>query len=863
VPERAFYFCIKISKNIDPAMGSGHILVYAFDVLMQIYESYGYSQRDAAKSIIENNLYGLDIDNRAYQLAYFAVMMKARQYNRRILNGETICHVFAIQESNAINRDQLKYFGFGLSDMEKNTSLLQIRELLDSYEDAKEYGSIIAVENCNWELLRKFIKSVDLNGQLSLDALGIDIAADLLALIINLGETMARKYDVVVSNPPYMGSSGMSGKLSDFVKQKYPNSKSDLFSVFIEKCIHYTKGGRFLAMITQQSWMYLSSFIELRRLILSQTEIINLLHLGSGTFEEISGEVVQSCSFIIRKQKNELRISYVINLKEYSTSNSKETAYINKNAKFYNFLMQKDYAEIPDFILAYKLNLDGLNTYRTNKLISDSFEVKRGPSLPNNDQYLRKWFEVSVENVFINPNCDKNYKWQLCTRSGSKARWFEIIDEIVKIDILPNISNFESQELAGIVWPDARFGSQAISARIKDKHVAFESGVNLIQTTSRENQYLLLAFFNTYLYEDMLSNIVNGQHFSPIYIKKLPYIELSDKKIVMLVSQIIDLLETASYNIEISPYFKSFFKLDTADFLKHCNNSREIINTTIKSVIRNEKEISNIIKQLTDIDSEDDDNSIRLFIDYYDEIKHTKSFISYFVGCLFGRYSLDFEGLVFAGGRWNASKYINYKPDSDNIIPISDEEYFKGDIVERFVEFITTLFGSETTELNLNFIAKQLGGKGNNSRDVIRNYFLKNFYKDHCQQYQKRPIYWLFDSGKQNGFKALIYMHRYDENTIGNLRIDYLHRMQRIYENEIARMQDTIENSRDAREVSAATKRKEKLIKQLQETKEYDEKIAHLALARTSIDLDDGVKVNYEKVQTDRDGKKLDVLAKI
>ena len=243
--------------------------------------------------------------------------------------------------------------------------------------------------------------------------------------------------------------------------------------------------------------------------------------------------------------------------------------------------------------------------------------------------------------------------------------------------------------------------------------------------------------------------------------------------------------------------------------------------------------------------------------------KDVKSLISYAVGCMFGRYSLDVEGVVFAGGEWKNSNYIKYIPDKDNILPITDDEYFQDDIVGRFVEFLMVVYGAQTLELNLDFIATALGGKGSSSREVIRNYFLKDFFKNHCQIYQKRPIYWLFDSGKQNGFKALIYMHRYDENTIGNLRIDYLHRMQRILENEIARMQDTIENSNDAREVTAAIKRKDKLIKQQQETKEYDEKIAHLALARTSIDLDDGVKVNYEKIQTDRDGKKLDVLAKI
>ncbi len=230
---------------------------------------------------------------------------------------------------------------------------------------------------------------------------------------------------------------------------------------------------------------------------------------------------------------------------------------------------------------------------------------------------------------------------------------------------------------------------------------------------------------------------------------------------------------------------------------------------------------------------------------------------------MFGRYSLDIVGLVYAGGKWEDSKYSTFIPDKDNILPITDEEYFEDDVLGLFCAFLKKTFGTDTLEENLDFISKALGNKGNSSREIIRNYFLKDFFKDHCKIYQKRPIYWLFDSGKADGFKALVYMHRYNENTIGNLRIDYLHRIQRIYENEISRMQETLENSKDAREVSATTKRKEKLVKQLKETKEYDEKIAHLALARIAIDLDDGVKVNYEKVQTDTEGKKLEVLARI
>lgn len=238
------------------------------------------------------------------------------------------------------------------------------------------------------------------------------------------------------------------------------------------------------------------------------------------------------------------------------------------------------------------------------------------------------------------------------------------------------------------------------------------------------------------------------------------------------------------------------------------------------------------------------------------------SLVSYAVGCMFGRYSLDVDGLAYAGGEWDESKYKTFIPDADNCIPITDEEYFEDDIVGLFCAWLKKVYGEDTLEENLDFIANALGNKGKTSREVIRNYFLSDFIKDHIKTYQKRPIYWLFDSGKQNGFKALVYMHRWNADTIGNVRVEYLHRIQRVYEKEITRMQEIIDNSHDNKEISNATKRKEKLQKQIKETKDYDAKIAHLALSRIDIDLDDGVKVNYEKVQT-ADGKKMQILAKI
>ena len=317
---------------IDPCMGSGHILVYAFDVLMQIYESVGYSQRDAAKSILEHNLYGLDIDDRAYQLAYFAVMMKARQYNRRILNGENTCHVYAIQESNPINRAHLKFFGAGLSDLEKNTAKMQLEGLLDILTDAKEYGSILNVPEYNWALLRRFVGGIDDEVQISLESAGVEQTSEELQNLIDLGETMARKYWVTCTNPPYMGGAGFSLKLATFAKENYPSSKTDLFAIFIEKCIALACYKGMAAMITQQAWMTISSFEKLRGNIL-ENDIVSLIQLGPHAFDEINGEIVQTASFIIRKTNVEKYIESFKELTSYKNEKEKESGFfISENS---------------------------------------------------------------------------------------------------------------------------------------------------------------------------------------------------------------------------------------------------------------------------------------------------------------------------------------------------------------------------------------------------------------------------------------------------------------------------------------------------------------------------------------------------
>ena len=905
-------------KLIDPCMGSGHILVYAFDVLMQIYESAGYSQRDAAKSILEHNIYGLDIDDRAYQLAYFAVMMKARQYNRRILNGENTCHVYAIQESNSINRAHLKYFGAGMDDIEKNAAKMQLEGLLDTLTDAKEYGSILNVESYNWDLLRRFVAAEDTDGQISMDSVGVEDTAEQLNRLIDIGETMARKYWVTCTNPPYAGTGDLNSKLNSYIKKHYADSKSDMYAVFIERCALFTNAVGFQAMITQHSCMFQSTFKKLREKILTKS-IINMVHLGARAFDEIAGEVVQTTSFVLRGKLVANYIAKFSRLLKYAGEAEKEKHFLLGEDE-YSTIPSK-FLTLPDMQIAYWVSSKVIDLLSSEDCIANYGSALSGLSTSDNERFLRIWEEVSYNNISFNyDSCestlDGKYKWVPHNKGGSFRRWYGNRDYVVnwrndgeeiKIAVVNNptdpdttswsrrIFNWNKFFKQGISWSDVATGK--LACRFIPAGAIFNATGPTFFANDRNNEKYLLALFNSNVFQEFLNLVCPGLHYNTGPISKLPVIFAKQEKITA----------HAESNIEISRKDWDSFEASW-DFKKH-------------PLLRNVSTISEAFAQWQ-VECDDRFNRLkaneeelnRIFIDIYglqDELtpevedkdvtvrkadlqRDIKSLLSYAVGCMFGRYSTYKDGLLFAGEPYSLQAFVDkmndrpgtisdeelerayrnegvvvdemFFPDADNVIPITDEEYLDDDIVSRLCAWLKAVYGADTLEENLDYIAKALGNKGSTSREIIRNYFLNDFFKDHCQTYSvtgsgKRPIYWLFDSGKQNGFKALVYLHRYTPDTIGNLRIDYLHKMQRVYESEINRMQDMMDHSGNAREVAAASKRKDKLAKQLKECREYDEKISHLALSRIELDLDDGVKVNYRKLQTAQDGKFYEVLA--
>ena len=879
-------------KLIDPCMGSGHILVYAFDVFMQIYENAGWSAREAAQSIVEHNIYGLDIDDRAAQLSYFAVMMKARQYDRRIFTRGVRPNVYAIQESNGINREQLKYFGTELDEMEKNTAILQIEGLLDTLVDAKEYGSILNVDEYDWDLLRRWVNSTDESSQISFDTYGLYETAEKLKELIEIGVIMVQKYEIVATNPPYAGTGNLGLKLNNYIKKYYNESKADIFAVFMEKCLKFLSDNGFSGMVTPQSWMFLVAFEGLRKNLFETITIVNLLHLGNGAFECGFG----TAAYVLQKNNISKYCGRFQNLCDKKDGYEKVKKFHQGSDTYY--ASNYEHIMLPNRVIAYWCSPRFRRIYSELPKIKEQFSLECGIKNGNNEMFLRAWFEVPHNRINVSENRDEclqnlvsGKKWFKCNKGGGYKKWYGNFEYVLDLEnnaanikklVSPSTYRLRKEEnyfWTTITWPLS--GGNRFGCRLMDCDTLPDVNANIIIIRASK-EYCLMGYMNSVVFSNILNMLNPTLNFPIDTIGSAPYI-IVDRNIQIeeLVKQNIYLCRYDWDSFEHSWDFKrhpllSVIPRNTALFddtdnidLAECYTCWENeCNERFNQLKANEEELNRIFIDIYGLQDEmtpeveDKDVTVRKA----DLQRDIKSLISYAVGCMFGRYSLDEEGLIYAGGEWDETRYTTFIPDKDNIIPITDEEYLEDDIVSRFCTWLKTAFGAKSLETNLDFIARALGNKGDTSREIIRNYFLNDFFKDHCNTYSvtgsgKRPIYWLFDSGKQNGFKALVYLHRYNADTIGNVRVDYLYRMQRVYESEIGRMQDTIDNSKNSREVSLATKRKEKLQKQLKECREYDEKIGHLALSRIELDLDDGVKVNYRKVQTASDGKFYEILA--
>lgn len=841
---------------IDPCSGSGHILVYMFDVLIQIYGAYGVDTRTAVASIIKNNIFGLDIDDRAAQLAYFSVMMKARQYDRRFFSRGIQPHVYAIEESNHVDKGVVNYFCNGDAKLTAAMDTI-LREL----HDAKEYGSILTMTKQDWSVLYAHFDEIRANADLR-----SDVAQRELLPLVRIAETLAQKYDVVVTNPPYMGSSNMDSRLSSFVKKKYPDSKSDLFAVFIEVCGKMLKANGLQGMITQHAWMFLSSFEKLRKK-LQQKSLINMIHLGARAFEEIGGEVVQTTSFVIRK-------SYVTDYKgvycrliEPTTQQGKEDMFFAGKSRY--SADQTNFSKIPGSPVAYWASERSLATYAAPNMDCIA-QLRHGLATSDNNRFLKLWHEIDINKGSLTIRCDKSKKWFPMSKGGSFRRWYGNLEWVINyendgeeiknfaISIYKcssrTIQNTQFYFQEGLTW--SALTSGGFSVRWQEEGALFGSG-GYCAFVDGNSIFYILALLNSKVTSAFAQFVSPTLNYEVGHIKTIPVVMGEEKEDISLKAQKNiglsradwDSFET-SWDFQHHPLIRKVPTIAEAfdQWQAECDDRFNQLKANEEELNRIFIDIYGLRDELTP-EVEDKDVTVRKA----DLERDIRSFISYAVGCMFGRYSLDVDGLAYAGGTWDASKYASFAADKDNIIPICDDEYFEDDIVGRFVKFVEVVYGKETLQENLKFIADALGGKGQ-PKEVIRNYFLNGFYADHCKMYQKRPIYWLFDSGKKNGFKCLIYMHRYQPDILARIRTDYVHEQQSRYHAAIADLESRIEHATTAERVKL-NKQLKVLTEQEAEIHEYEEKIHHLADRMISIDLDDGVKNNYAIFK--------DVLAKI
>lgn len=884
---------------IDPCMGSGHILVYMFDVLMDIYRSEGFSERDAVFSILENNIRGLDIDKRAYQLSYFALMMKARGYNRTFFRGKQDEEgnwrfvepmVLAIEESNTINFGQLKYFGANLNEIEKNNAINQMQGLLESLKDAKEYGSILTVDNYDWELLLEFADSENTDGQISFDTLGIELTQSQMKRLICQGRIMSNKYCVVSTNPPYMGISNSNAKLNAFVKKNYPDSKVDLFAVFIERCKDMTQSIGYQAMITQQAWMFTAIYEQLRKKI-STANVINLIHLGARGFDEINGEVVQTASFVIANVNVDNYLGSYLKLTEGSGETEKEKMFFEREniykAKY------EEFEQVPYASIAYWLSHNALLCFGKEKL-SQSATTREGMTTADNERFLRNWSEVdwhkvSTDSISIEAAEKSRCKWFPYNKGGTNRKWYGNNELVVNWEHDGfEIRNIKDERTGRIrshnynaeysfrecgTWTAICSGD--IMVRFSPTGALFDSKGASVFTSTREELLYVLGMLNSKVSGVFLKVLSPAYEFKVGHVANVPLLFGMKNEVIELVERAIALSQQDWDSYETSWNFSKHPLLP-----KKYNNNKleECYREWVKGINNRFAEMKHIEERLNDIFirmyglegelvAEIDDKAIT--ISRVDIKRDIKSLISYAVGCMLGRYSIYKDGMAYAGGDWEISSYGGFTPDDDNCILISDEDYIDDDIVGLFCKWLKIVYGKKYLEDNLAFIANAIGGKGNSSREIIRNYFLNEFVKDHIKIYQKHPIYWLFDSGKNNGFKCLIYMHRYNKDTLNLIRSEYLHKAQDAVKNALKNAEYIIQSSASAVERAKATKDKDKYVKQLNEMRIYYQALSHLALQKIEIDLDDGVKHNYQLLQNIEvivDGgkkQKVNLLAKI
>lgn len=863
----------------DPCMGSGHILAYAFEVLMEIYRECGWSDRDAAISIVENNLYGLDIDERAYQLSYFSIMMQGCKYNRRFLKANVSNHLSNVVETNEL--ESLSYEGMIETEASKEMS----NYLLHTFKDALELGSLIHVEQKDYDSYKQFVDEVHSTAEFSIYSLNwMENTYYQINKLIKQAEILSKKYCVTTTNPPYLNK--MSGELKKYVVKKYKDYSSDLFAVFVKRNFDFTKENGYLGFMTPFVWMFIKSYEKLREYIINNKLIATLVQMEYSAYEEAT---VPICSFVLKNEHSN-DLGYYFRLSDFKGGMEVQKQKVleainNSNCDFYYEQKIDKFSNIPGSPVAFWVTDSIYSSFRNLKPLVELYDARSGLQTNDNNRFLKLWHEIDVTKFSFNREIER--KWVPFLKGGEYRKWYgnmnyvvnwendgkDIKDYAIALYKTPTrtMKSMDKYFLEGFSWSEVSSGK--FSVRFTPKGFIFGDVAPTISSKNQSGKLpkSLLGFLNSKVAEQFLKILTPTIHFNCGLIQKLPIFNVNEENttINLIVENCIkksiydwDSFET-SWNFKTHPLVE--LRLAGASAWGDYDPSARISSAykawsmvceeRFNQLKANEEELNRIFIDIYGLQDEltpeveDKDVTVRKA----DLVRDIKSFISYAVGCMFGRYSLDVEGLAYAGGEWDSSKYTTFIPDADDIIPICDEEYFEDDIESRFIEFVSVVYGSDTLEENLKFIADALGGKGT-PREVLRNYFLNDFFKDHCNTYQvtgsgKRPIYWLFDSGKKNGFKALVYIHRYTPDLIARMRTGYIHPQQARYRTQIELLQEQIDMAGSTSEKVKLSKQLKKINEQLLELNKYEEIVHHWADKMEPMDLDDGIKVNYAKFQ--------------
>lgn len=874
---------------LDPACGSGHILVEAYNLLRVIYEERGYRLRDIPRLILQKNLYGLDIDDRAAQLAGFALLMRAREDDRRLFDDQgnpPQLNVMAIQESDGLSDKEIsaaiinaavrieggevfqstQLFGADLLETQHSSGLTicDLRELIQLFVNGKTFGSLITVP---YALKTKLSKLVDLLECVRSqgDSLSRSYAYQVLKDFAWPANLLALQFDAVIANPPYMGGKGMNLEVKKFAKENFPDSKTDLFSMFIERGFIWCKPSGLNSMVTMQSWMFLSSYESLRDKFLAERTILSLLQIGYNSFPEMNSKVAQACAFSVFATSIYGHVGRYVNLNAGAQSADKNQVFVERTSELVHDVCQESFKRIPGNPLAYWASTQIIKTFEVGSPIGNVARFRAGVSTGDNSKFQRYWHEVDFRNIQF--NCKGRFatagvRWYPCNSGGVYRKWYGNNEMVV--DWEDDGARIRSNKGSAVRNPDTFFrggltysklSTGRFAARLKGPGFVYDDTGRSIFLEKEEDVFVMLGLLCSEPAHMYLTIMAPTMSFTSAELARIPVLEFDRLEVGKNVQRLIELAREDWDSSEISWDFSKFSLV--SEFRTSIEAAWSYRKKHLDDSVAKAKEL--------------EESNNRLFIDAYglkgelasevpesqitlaraDREKDMHRLISYAIGCMMGRYSLDEQGLIYAHGvttGFEPSRYRKFPADTDGIIPITEEPWFADDAAERIHEFVEVVWGGGGLVENIDWLAGSLNRKaGESSDETIRRYLSSSFYKDHLQTYSKRPIYWLFSSGKQKAFECLVYLHRYNEGTLSRIRMEYVVPLQSRMQARIDKFTDDFNSAISSAQQKALQKRKDKLTKQLEELRRFDEILRTYADQRITIDLDDGVKVNYSK----------------